>query len=141
MFFQVLLTIVIMWSICGILTATGVFPPGHPARTDLKVNIIEDAPWFRVPYPGKFLQKYTIALNRLDILGSLKSPLQIGRKVGLSLPNCKYAVLSCYKWGPKPYPPNRSVGYTDSERGWSTGHVSRRHRLHRRVHQLLPYHG
>ncbi|XP_026324801.1 solute carrier family 23 member 2 isoform X5 [Hyposmocoma kahamanoa] len=52
--FPVLLTIVIMWSVCGILTATGVFPAGHPARTDLKVNIIEDAPWFRVPYPGQW---------------------------------------------------------------------------------------
>ncbi|XP_052749636.1 solute carrier family 23 member 2 [Galleria mellonella] len=52
--FPVLLTIVIMWIICGVLTATDVFPHGHPARTDLKVNIIEDAPWFRVPYPGQW---------------------------------------------------------------------------------------
>ncbi|KAI5652160.1 permease family domain-containing protein [Phthorimaea operculella] len=52
--FPVLLTIMIMWAICGILTATGVFPQGHPARTDLKINIIEDAPWFRIPYPGQW---------------------------------------------------------------------------------------
>ncbi|XP_038211925.1 solute carrier family 23 member 2 [Zerene cesonia] len=52
--FPVLLTIVIMWAICGILTVAGALPPGHPARTDLKVNIIEDAPWFRVPYPGQW---------------------------------------------------------------------------------------
>ncbi|XP_049869506.1 solute carrier family 23 member 2 isoform X2 [Pectinophora gossypiella] len=52
--FPVLLTIVIMWMICAILTVTGVFPAGHPARTDLKINIIEDAPWFRVPYPGQW---------------------------------------------------------------------------------------
>ncbi|KAH9633064.1 hypothetical protein HF086_010173 [Spodoptera exigua] len=50
--FPVLLTIVIMWALCAILTATGVFPPEHPARTDVKLNIIEDAPWFRVPYPA-----------------------------------------------------------------------------------------
>ncbi|XP_072931627.1 solute carrier family 23 member 2 isoform X2 [Epargyreus clarus] len=52
--FPVLLTISIMWGVCGILTATNVFKPGHPARTDLKINIIEDAPWFRVPYPGQW---------------------------------------------------------------------------------------
>ncbi|XP_028157855.1 solute carrier family 23 member 2 isoform X1 [Ostrinia furnacalis] len=52
--FPVLLTIVIMWAICGILTATGTLPPHHPARTDVKINIIEDAPWFRVPYPGQW---------------------------------------------------------------------------------------
>ncbi|KAJ0177484.1 hypothetical protein K1T71_007493 [Dendrolimus kikuchii] len=52
--FPVLLTIIIMWAVCGILTATGVFPPGHPARTDLKLKIIDDAPWFRIPYPGQW---------------------------------------------------------------------------------------
>lgn len=52
--FPVLLTIVIMWAVCGILTITGVLPTGHPARTDVKLNIIEDAPWFRVPYPGQW---------------------------------------------------------------------------------------
>ncbi|KAF9823639.1 hypothetical protein SFRURICE_009184 [Spodoptera frugiperda] len=52
--FPVLLTIAIMWALCAILTVTGVFPPEHPARTDVKLNIIEDAPWFRVPYPGQW---------------------------------------------------------------------------------------
>ncbi|XP_014362079.2 solute carrier family 23 member 2 [Papilio machaon] len=52
--FPVLLTIVLMWSVCGVLTATDVFPAGHPARTDLKLNIIRDAPWFRIPYPGQW---------------------------------------------------------------------------------------
>lgn len=52
--FPVLLTIMIMWAICLILTATGHLPEGHPARTDLKLSIIEDAPWFRVPYPGQW---------------------------------------------------------------------------------------
>ncbi|XP_021193846.3 solute carrier family 23 member 2 isoform X2 [Helicoverpa armigera] len=52
--FPVLLTIVLMWALCAILTITNVFPPEHPARTDVKLNIIEDAPWFRVPYPGQW---------------------------------------------------------------------------------------
>ncbi|KAL1401903.1 hypothetical protein pipiens_019929, partial [Culex pipiens pipiens] len=52
--FPVLLTILIMWSLCGVLTATNVFPSGHPARTDVRIRVLEDAAWFRVPYPGQF---------------------------------------------------------------------------------------
>ncbi|XP_063381279.1 solute carrier family 23 member 2 [Cydia fagiglandana] len=52
--FPVLLTIAIMWFVCLILTLTDALPAGHPARTDLKLVIIEDAPWFRVPYPGQW---------------------------------------------------------------------------------------
>ncbi|XP_063618829.1 solute carrier family 23 member 2 [Cydia splendana] len=52
--FPVLLTIAIMWFVCLILTLTEALPAGHPARTDLKLVIIEDAPWFRVPYPGQW---------------------------------------------------------------------------------------
>ena len=25
----------------------------YPARTDTKIYIISEAPWFRIPYPGK----------------------------------------------------------------------------------------
>lgn len=51
---QVLLTIAIMWAICGILTITDTLPIGHPARTDVKIKILSNAPWFRVPYPGQW---------------------------------------------------------------------------------------
>jgi len=44
----------IMWGVCGILTLTGYLPEQHPARTDVKLKIIEDSPWFRFPYPGKW---------------------------------------------------------------------------------------
>ncbi|PSN43429.1 Solute carrier family 23 member 1 [Blattella germanica] len=50
--FPVLLTIMIMWGICGALTLSGSLPEGHPARTDVKLRIIEDSPWFRFPYPA-----------------------------------------------------------------------------------------
>uniref|UniRef100_A0A182XWU4 Uncharacterized protein n=1 Tax=Anopheles stephensi TaxID=30069 RepID=A0A182XWU4_ANOST len=52
--FPVLLTIAIMWTVCGVLTATGVFPEGHPARTDVRLRVLQDAEWFRIPYPGQF---------------------------------------------------------------------------------------
>lgn len=40
-----------MWTICGLLTFTNYLPVGHPARTDAKINILSDSPWFRIPYP------------------------------------------------------------------------------------------
>lgn len=38
---------------CGILTCLNVLPEGDPARVDTKKRIIEEAPWFRFPYPCK----------------------------------------------------------------------------------------
>lgn len=52
--FPVLLTIMIMWGICGILTWKNILPVGHPARTDVKIKILEDSSWFRIPYPGQW---------------------------------------------------------------------------------------
>ncbi|XP_024879183.1 solute carrier family 23 member 1-like isoform X1 [Temnothorax curvispinosus] len=52
--FPVLLTIIVMWIICAILTVTDTLPFGHPARSDSKLRIINDSPWFRVPYPGQW---------------------------------------------------------------------------------------
>jgi len=52
--FQVLLTITIMWILCALFTMYDYFPIGHPARTDVKIRIIGDSSWFRVPYPGNY---------------------------------------------------------------------------------------
>ncbi|XP_011632573.1 solute carrier family 23 member 1 [Pogonomyrmex barbatus] len=52
--FPVLLTIIVMWIICAILTVTDTLPFGHPARSDSKLRIISDSPWFRIPYPGQW---------------------------------------------------------------------------------------
>ncbi|KYM94211.1 Solute carrier family 23 member 1 [Cyphomyrmex costatus] len=52
--FPVLLTIIVMWVICTILTMTDTLPFGHPARSDSKLRIINDSPWFRIPYPGQW---------------------------------------------------------------------------------------
>lgn len=42
-----------MWGLCLLLTSIDYLPVGHPARTDVKIAIIQDAPWFRFPYPGE----------------------------------------------------------------------------------------
>ncbi len=48
---QVLSAILLMWSLCAVLTVSGVLPEGSPARTDAKTGILTRAPWIRVPYP------------------------------------------------------------------------------------------
>ncbi|XP_015121949.1 solute carrier family 23 member 2 isoform X1 [Diachasma alloeum] len=70
--FPVLLTIVVMWIICGILTVTDTLPFGHPGRTDTKIRIISDSPWFRVPYPGQWGMP-TVSLS--GVLGMLAGVL------------------------------------------------------------------
>ena len=53
-----MISILIGWALCGILTAAGVFTDdpndiGYKARTDARSNIIKEADWFYMPYPGK----------------------------------------------------------------------------------------
>ncbi|XP_018791332.1 PREDICTED: solute carrier family 23 member 2 [Bactrocera latifrons] len=52
--FPVLMTIAIMWGLCGILTVTNVFEEGHPSRTDVRLKVLTNAKWFYVPYPFQF---------------------------------------------------------------------------------------
>ncbi|XP_075790522.1 solute carrier family 23 member 1-like isoform X4 [Pelodiscus sinensis] len=56
--FPVLLGLAITWLICFVLTVTSAFPSdpavyGYPARTDIKGDVLSQAPWFRFPYPGR----------------------------------------------------------------------------------------
>jgi nucleobase transporter 1/2 len=56
-FFQIVLAMLMMWLLCFILTETGVFSDdpkewGYGARTDTRNDVLNDASWFRVPYPG-----------------------------------------------------------------------------------------
>ncbi|WAQ95015.1 S23A1-like protein [Mya arenaria] len=57
--FPVLLSMVISWVICAILTATDVLPSdptkwGHVARTDTEIDVLQKSKWFRFPYPGQW---------------------------------------------------------------------------------------
>nr|CAB3266161.1 solute carrier family 23 member 1-like [Phallusia mammillata] len=65
--FPVLFALITAWILCLIFTETNVFPtdPNHPnyrARTDVRSNVISNAPWFRFPYPGQWgLPRVTVA--------------------------------------------------------------------------------
>lgn len=81
---QVLLTIMIMWILCAILTASDYFPVGHPARTDVKIRIIDDSSWFRVPYPGNIPITIYILLEFLNMLWNI----YVQRSMGLADRQC-----------------------------------------------------
>ncbi|ROT85379.1 hypothetical protein C7M84_015655 [Penaeus vannamei] len=51
---QVLLAVVGAWGTCWALTYTETLPKESHARTDTRMHIVTEAPWFRVPYPGQW---------------------------------------------------------------------------------------
>ena len=63
--FPVLLTILVMWGICGIGTASGWFSEDSKARTDLNLDVIAKANWFRVPYPCEYHFQRKIPVNAI----------------------------------------------------------------------------
>ncbi|XP_033726153.1 solute carrier family 23 member 2-like [Pecten maximus] len=57
--FAILISIIITWILCFVLTRAGVLPddqtePAYKARTDTRTVLIETTPWFFFPYPGQF---------------------------------------------------------------------------------------
>ncbi|XP_078695054.1 solute carrier family 23 member 2-like [Branchiostoma floridae x Branchiostoma belcheri] len=50
--FPVIMSMVIAWIFCAILTVSNV--PGFTARTDVRIGVLQQAPWFRLPYPGQW---------------------------------------------------------------------------------------
>ncbi|PIK40744.1 hypothetical protein BSL78_22406 [Apostichopus japonicus] len=54
--FPIIISIIIAWVVCGVLTAFGVFPDdpdayGYQARTDINSDALKNSPWFIFPYP------------------------------------------------------------------------------------------
>ena len=54
--FPVLLSVLISWVVCWILTATDTLTSspdgyGYTARTDIKLDLLSQTPWVRFPYP------------------------------------------------------------------------------------------
>lgn len=52
--FPVILAIAFTWIFGAILTAADVWDEDNACRTDAKSSILDDSPWFRVPYPGQW---------------------------------------------------------------------------------------
>ena len=56
--FQVIISLTIVWVLCGILTATGTFEEGNKARIGDVTSNLDEATWFYFPYPGKRKNAY-----------------------------------------------------------------------------------
>jgi nucleobase transporter 1/2 len=64
--FSVMSAMVIVWILSIILTLTNVLPANNPARTYIKLSIISDSPWVRIPYPGQW---GTPSISLVGVLG------------------------------------------------------------------------
>nr|KAG5704074.1 hypothetical protein BaRGS_017578 [Batillaria attramentaria] len=56
---SVLLGVAFGWIFCFVLTEAGAFPsnssePAYYARTDINLGVIDQVPWFKIPYPFQF---------------------------------------------------------------------------------------
>jgi len=51
---SVIISLTIVWVLCGILTATGTFEEGNKARIGDVTSNLDEATWFYFPYPGQF---------------------------------------------------------------------------------------
>jgi len=49
--FPILITILVMWGFCAILTVSGAISEENGARTDKNLQLVYNAAWFRFPYP------------------------------------------------------------------------------------------
>lgn len=75
--FPILLGIVFTWIISAIITAAGGFTddpktPQYLARTDARIYVLEEAKWFRFPYPGQW---GTPTISAASVFGMLAGVL------------------------------------------------------------------
>ncbi|KFM74638.1 Solute carrier family 23 member 2, partial [Stegodyphus mimosarum] len=75
--FPVILSILLAWSLCAILTCTNVLPADNPARTDTRLNVLRESPWFRPSYPGQWgLPTFSTAAIFGILAGSIASAIE-----------------------------------------------------------------
>ena len=69
--FPVILAIAFTWIFGAILTAADVWEEGNACRTDANADILDDSPWFRVPYPGQWGAPIFEAYAIIPMLGGM----------------------------------------------------------------------
>ena len=77
--FPVILAIAFTWIFGAILTAADVWDDGdelleippNPCRTDANSDILDESPWFRVPYPGQWGAPIFEAYAIIPMLGGM----------------------------------------------------------------------
>ena len=62
--FPILITILVMWGFCAILTVSGAISEENGARTDKNLQLVYNAAWFRFPYPCKVKLYFLVFLDQ-----------------------------------------------------------------------------
>eukprot|EP00918_Siedleckia_nematoides_P032334 GHVU01070028.1.p1 GENE.GHVU01070028.1~~GHVU01070028.1.p1 ORF type:complete len:561 (+),score=18.33 GHVU01070028.1:91-1773(+) len=102
--FPVLLAVLIAWVLCAILTATNALSSdpkawGYGARTDTKLDVLQQSAWFRFPYP---LQWGTPTFSAASVFGMMAGVLAgIVESVG--------DYYACARLAGAPPPPTHAV--------------------------------
>ena len=70
-----ILAVIVAWIISAVITAAGGFPsdpsvPQYAARTDARADVLKEAKWFRVPYPGYLQNWASISLHHVSVPNS-----------------------------------------------------------------------
>uniref|UniRef100_A0A8C7XJI2 Solute carrier family 23 member 2 n=1 Tax=Oryzias sinensis TaxID=183150 RepID=A0A8C7XJI2_9TELE len=100
----ILLGLAVSWLVCYLLTIYDVLPKdsaeyGHLARTDVKGNVVSEASWFRVPYPGQW---GVPTVNLAAVFGMLAGILcSMAESVG--------DYHACARLSGAPPPPNHAI--------------------------------
>lgn len=69
--FPVILAIIVTWIFGAILTSADVWEEGNACRTDANSMILEESPWFRVPYPFQWGAPVFKAYAIVPMLGGM----------------------------------------------------------------------
>lgn len=69
--FPVILAIAFTWIFGAILTAADVWDDDNVCRTDSNSYILEESPWFRIPYPGQWGAPIFKAYAVIPMLGGM----------------------------------------------------------------------
>nr|XP_026693018.1 solute carrier family 23 member 2-like isoform X2 [Ciona intestinalis] len=74
--FPVLIALICGWTLCWILTATDYLSPdpadhSYYARADIRIAVIHNSPWFRVPYPGQWGAPRVVLSGVIGMLGGV----------------------------------------------------------------------
>ena len=95
-FEQILISILLNWLLCGILTSLGVFTDDpknieYRARTDARSDVISTSPWFTFPYPGLYRLSQLWILQHLYI----DQNMLVGPYCGLTF--CTFGIFYAFE--------------------------------------------
>ena len=95
--FPVVLAIAFTWIFGAILTTADVWDEPNACRTDANADILDESPWFRVPYPGQWGAPIFETYAIVPMLGGMLASMieSIGDYYVRFLCFCSGALMEC----------------------------------------------